>query len=125
MNDKLHPADWLPAFIPELHPKGDSKACSISKWCQYTNMKAEMDFPGSEHTGGLSYKFVPFTPRELEQYLSLYIVQGLNPSPQLKMKTKAQCYEPVQGIDLVAEKIGINFERRHKQFKRYFAIQHP
>ena len=125
LNDESHPADWLRAFIPELQPKGDSKACSISKWCQYTNMKAEMDFAGSEHTGGLSYKFVPFTPRELEQHLSLYIVQGLNPSPQLKMKTKAQCHEPVQGIDLVAEKIGINFERRHKQFKRYFAIQHP
>ena len=46
-----------------------------------------------------------------------YIVQGLNPSPQFKMKTKAECHKPVQGIDLVAEKIVVNFERRLKQLK--------
>ena len=54
--------------------------------------------------------------------MPLYIVQGLNLSLQLKLKKRTQCHEPVKGINLVAKKIGINFERRHEQFKRYLAI---
>ncbi len=77
-------------FIPEAPKKGDSKGCGISKWCQYTNMKADMDFAGNLDSGGLLYKFEAFTPREIEKHLSLFIVQGLNPSLQLKMKVKSQ-----------------------------------
>ena len=55
LNDESHPADWLQAFIPELQPKSNAKACSISKRYQYTNMKAEMDFARLEDSGGLSY----------------------------------------------------------------------
>ena len=120
-----HPADWVCAFIPESQKKGDSNGCGISKWCQYTNMKAEMDFASGSQSGGLSYKFTPFTPREIEQHLSLYIVQGLNPSPQLRMKAQFQHQEQVQGNDLIATSIGNSFDCQHKQFKRYFAIQHP
>ncbi len=112
MNNESNPADWVRVLIPELTPKGDSKVASLSKLRQYTNMNAEMDLAGLGDSGELSYKFVPFTPKELEQHLSLYIVQGLNPSTQLQMKTKLQYHEAVQEIDLVAEKIGENFERR-------------
>ena len=51
-------------------------------------MKAELDCPGDVNQDGLSYKFKPFTPQEIEQHLSLYIFQGINPNPQLMMKTK-------------------------------------
>ena len=54
-----------------------------------------MDFAGNVDSGGLLYKFEPFTPREIEKHLSLFIVQGLNPSPQLKMKAKSQKQEQV------------------------------
>ena len=83
-------------------------------------MKAELDFAGQKDTGGLLYKYIPFSPRELEQPLSMYMIQGLNPSPQLKMKSKSQNTESMQGNDLVFRSIGENFDKRHKQFKRYF-----
>ena len=41
------------------------------------------------------------------------------------MKAKYQNQEQVQGNNLVASSVGTNFDRRHKQFKRYFSIQHP
>jgi hypothetical protein len=41
------------------------------------------------------------------------------------MKARFQHQEKVQGNDLIASLVGKNFDRRHKQFKRYFAIQHP
>ena len=81
-----------------------------------------MDFAGSDVSRGLPYRLVPLSLRKLEQQLSLYITHCLNLSPQLKMKTKPQYHGPAQGINLVAEKIEVNFERRYKQFTRYFAI---
>ena len=88
-------------------------------------MKAELDLAGEKNHEGLEYKFTPFSPREIEQHLSLYIFQGINPSPQLVLKTRPQSIEPVQGNDLIHSKLGKNFERRHRQFRRYFASQHP
>ena len=125
LDEFSHPAAWFRSFIPEIPKKGESNSSCIQKWCQYTNMKAELDFSGQKHSSGLSYKFVPFTPREIEQHLAMYMIQGLNPSPQLKLKAKSQSIEPFQGNDLVYQAIGDNFEKRHKQFKRYFAVQHP
>ena len=64
-------------------------------------MNAKLDFAGNENFGGLSYNFNEFTPREIEQHLSLYIAQGLSPSPQIKMKAKSQQAEPLQGNVLI------------------------
>ena len=80
-------------------------------------MKAELDFAGQKDTGRLLYKYIPFSPRELEQPLSMYMIQGLNPSPQLKMKSKSQNTESMQGNDSVFRSIGENFDKRYKQSK--------
>ena len=82
-----------------------------------------MDFAGNDDLRGLSYNFEKFTPREIEQYLSLYIVQGLNLAPQINMKAKNQFQGQVQGNDIIGSIIfDKNFERRRKQFRRYFAV---
>ena len=125
LDENSHPAEWLRALIPDTPPKGSNQSFSKKQWCQYTNMKAELDCAGEKNQDGLGYKFENFTPQEIEQHLSLYIFQGLNPSPQLIMKTRSQSLEPLQGNDLIAEKLGSNFDRRHRQFRRYFACQHP
>ena len=57
--------------------------------------------------------------------IPLYIAQGLSLSHKIKMKAKFQLAEPLQGNDLINTCMGFNFERRHGQFQRYFAIQHP
>ena len=77
MDENSHPAHWLQAFIPEHMKKGDPKSVRISKWCQYTNMKAQLDFAGDEKVGGLSFKFEEFKPRDIEQHLSTAYLQTL------------------------------------------------
>ena len=106
MDENSHPADWLRALLPDVPPKGQGNAFSKKQWCQFTNMKAELDCAGDKNQDGLGYKYKPFTPREIEQHLSMYIFQGLNPSPQLMMKTKTQAIEPV-----IAGNLGNNFDR--------------
>ena len=54
LDSESHPTDWVRNFIPELQSKGDSKGNSNSRWFQYTNMKAAMDFAGNVSLGGLS-----------------------------------------------------------------------
>ena len=88
-------------------------------------MKKQLDFADVADSSGLNYNFQPFTPQEIEQHLALYMIQGLNPSPQLILKTRSQNIEPTQDNDLINKFIGDNFQRRHKQFKRYFAVHHP
>ena len=87
-------------------------------------MNAKLNCAGDVNQDRLSYKFKPFTPKEIEQYLSLYIYQGINRSPQLMMKIKSQSMEPVQINDLIAAKLGNNFVYRHCQFRIYFVYQH-
>ena len=125
LDENSHPADWLRSLVPDVPPKGNQQSFSKKQLCQFTNMKAELDCAGNNNQDGLGYKFVNFTPSEIEQHLALYIIQGLNPSPQLAMKAKPNSMEPLQGNDLISSKLGSNFERRHRQFRRYFACQHP
>ena len=97
LDENSHPAEWLRALIPDTPPKGSNQSFSKKQWCQYTNMKAELDCAGEKNQDGLGYKFENFTPQEIEQHLSLYIFQGLNPSPQLIMKTRSQIFGAVAG----------------------------
>ena len=125
LDENSHPADWLRSFLPDVPPKGNQQSFSKKQLCQFTNMKAELDCAGDSKQDGLGYKFVNFTPSEIEQHLALYIIQGLNPSPQLASKAKPSSIEPLQGNDLICSRLGSNFDRRHRQFRRYFACQHP
>ena len=36
--------------------------------------------------GGCYPTFIPFSYQEIEQVIGLYMLQGLNPSPQVEMK---------------------------------------
>ena len=53
LDEDSHPADWLRAFIPEHMKRGDSRSVFISKWFQYSIMKAQLDFVGNDKLGGL------------------------------------------------------------------------
>ena len=39
--------------------------------------------------GGIYPEFIPFSPQEIKSYLGLYVLHGLTPSPQVKMKFKS------------------------------------
>ena len=75
--------------------------------------------------GGCYPTFIPFSYQEIEQLIGLYMLQGLNPSPQVEMKFFNQQSDPVQGSDLCNRIFGYNTNKQHKQFKGFFSIQHP
>ena len=62
---------------------------------------------------------------QIEQHLAMYMIQRLNLATQLKMKSKSQSSKSMQDHDLVFRCIGESFEKRHRQFKRFFVVQHP
>ena len=81
-------------------------------------MKATMEFAGIKGSGGAYDKFKEFTPREIEQHIILYVIQGLCPSPMLSRKMKPHCEELIQGNDLIAQTFGKRGVLRHKEFRK-------
>lgn len=118
------PVEFFEAFFPwGDNPYGKSKF-SIAQLTTYTNLKATLANAGPE---GTCYKDFtrPFTPKEIRQYLGLYIWNGLSPSPRVEMKFKSQSDDPVQGCDFINQHFGPNAERRFRHFKCFFACQDP
>ena len=80
---------------------------------------------GAGVPGGIYPTFKPFSYQEIERFIALYILQGLNPSPQVEMKFSSQETDPVQGNDLCYCFFGCDAVQRHKQFKTFFCVQDP
>ena len=59
--------------------------------------------------------FSPFTVDEIMQHIAVYKINGLNPSPQVEMKLSTQSEDPVQGCDIIANALGTNAKRRHRE----------
>ena len=123
-----HPADWFKAFLPIYDGRCSQqqafKDCFTHKWAQYTNNKALLVGAGSK--GSMYPSFSGFSYRDIEKHLSLYMMQGLNPSPQVEQKISSQTDDPVGGNDLVYSSFGGEIGvRRHKEFKSFFCIQDP
>ena len=95
----------------------------MHKWAFWTNQKAISCSAGVP--GGVYPSFTPFSYLEIEHFLGLYILQGLNPSPQVEMKFNSQQVDPVQGNDLCYCIFGANVVVRYKQFKAFFCVQDP
>ena len=78
---------------------------------------------GARVEGGIYSTFQPFSYLEVEQFIGLYILQGLNPSPKVDSKFHSQVDDPIQGNDLCYRVFGSNASKRHKQFKAFFTVQ--
>ena len=117
------PHEWFNVFVPRYKKKNAASGFSIGDWCKFLNLKASLSNAGE---GGDVYdSFSPFTVDELMRHISLYMHQGLNPSPQVEMKLKTQSEDPVSGNNMIAEALGSNGVRRHREFKKFFAVQDP
>lgn len=78
LSTKSEPQDWLRAFLPDDYEakKCGDKSFSMDKWCIYTNLKATLSNAGTP--GHIYPDWKPFTPREIEQHIGLYILNGLS-----------------------------------------------
>eukprot|EP00957_Ditylum_brightwellii_P042542 3221088-Ditylum_brightwellii.AAC.1 len=54
--------------------------------------------------------------------LGIYLLDRLNPSPQITQKTKPQSVDKVQGNDFITDNIGTNAEPKHKIFCHFFDV---
>ena len=95
----------------------------IGYWCKYTNLKASLSNAG--FAGDTYSNYSPFIVDEMMQHISLYIHQGLNPSPQVEMKLSSQVDDPIGGNNMIAQAIGSNSVQRNRYFKKFFAVQDP
>jgi Transposase IS4/SAP domain len=118
------PNKWFGALLPEKKKRTDPRSMvSIAEWTTYSNTKALLLNAGQP--GYLYPDWKPFTVTEIKKFIGLYILQGLSPSPQVKMKFKPQSIDAINGSDLCSSVFGENAEKRHKQFKSFFAVQNP
>ena len=75
--------------------------------------------------GGRYSRFVDFSKDELMQHLSLYLLHGISPSPQIEMKSTDQNTDPVNGSTLCNRIFGKQGVTRHKEFKAFFGSVNP
>ena len=77
------PFEWFNAFLPIFDGSCSSLLAPnkfwTSKWAVWLNQKAQQY--GAGEIGGLYKDWKPFTHKDIEQILAIYIIQGLNPSP--------------------------------------------
>ena len=59
------------------------------------------------------------------RYFGLYMLNGLNPSPQISRKFNSQLEDPVQGNDMCHNAFGTNAAEQHVDFKGFFTIVDP
>jgi hypothetical protein len=97
------PAEWINALLPlQRKPCDRKEMVTIDDWKEYTNTRGAIKAVGSTHYKG---KFEPFTAIEIRQFLALYVLQGLSPSPQIKMmKFKPQSIDKINGNDMCYHK---------------------
>jgi len=62
--------------------------------------------------GGNYPEFTPFSPQEINRFIVPNALQGLTPSPQVKMKFKSQVEDPVCGSDICHAAFGTNAEKK-------------
>ena len=79
-----YPDGWLDSMIPTykyLHKKTTTPhELYIKKLCTRSNDKSKLVLMGT----AVKYPtFTEFTTQEFEQYLYLFFLNGLNPSPQI------------------------------------------
>ena len=128
LNESSNPQDWFNAFLPDFdregkNPQNVNTQFWTHKWAFWTNQKGISCSEGVP--GGVYPSFTPFSYLEIERFLGLYILQVLNPSPQIEMKFYSQQMDPVQGNSLCYHIFSANAVVQYKQFKAFFCVQDP
>ncbi len=105
------PKDWVEALLQDKRKPTDPRyVVTISEWTTYSNAKAMLSNAGQK--GGIYTELTPFSPQEITSFLGLYVLHGLTPSPQVKMKFKSQLEDPVCSSDICHPVFGKNAKKR-------------
>jgi hypothetical protein len=116
--------DWFTALVP-LTPndnkedlsvanvKGDRRTkFALSNWTTYSNTKAMLCNAG-EKGHIFAGKHCQFKNQDIVTMLGVYIIAGLEPSPQLVQKMQPQSKSPTHGNDRIASALGPGYQQKH------------
>jgi hypothetical protein len=93
------PSDWFEGLLPfKKNKDGPKSMVSISNWTSFLNTHAILSNVG--HKNHIYPDLTPFSPQEVKQFIGLYILQGLSPSPQVRQKFKPHHEDFMNGNDL-------------------------
>jgi hypothetical protein len=99
------PSDWFEVPLPlKKNKDGPRSMVLISDWTSYLNTHAILSNAG--HKNHIYPDFTPFSPQEVKQFIGLYILQGLSPSPEVRQKFKPHHEDFVNGNDLCYQVFG-------------------
>jgi len=121
INLNSHLSDWFNLFPPRHRDKNTHlKAVKVDELTSWTSTKAMIANDGKR--GGRYNRFVDFSKAELIQHLSLYLLHGISPSPQIEMSFTDHTIDPVNSSSLFKSKFGKGGITRHKELKTFFGV---
>ena len=126
LSKESHPIDFVNAWFPDhAHNEatGKQNEWSWGDMATFTNLKATLAGVGTQ-----IYSHEPWTPTdvpELKKLIGTFLLQGLNPSPDITMKFSSSKDDPVNGSDLVSAAWSPSGEKRFKVLKCVLAAQDP
>ena len=103
------PLEYMEVFLPfKKNPYSTKREqmISLNQLKKFTNTKALLAGAGDT----LYPEFTPFTTKEIQQHLGLYILNGLSPSPRVEYKFSSQHLDEVHGKDFVFKNFRMNAE---------------
>jgi len=124
LNKDSSPVELVDAFFPmyanrERDANGDPHV-SMEVLAFNTNLRATLASAGEVSYSDWSG---PFSVKELRQYLGLYVLNGLSPSPGLERKFNDK--DAANYNQFIAHNLGKNAPRRLRQFRCFFTCQDP
>eukprot|EP00957_Ditylum_brightwellii_P081577 6205836-Ditylum_brightwellii.AAC.1 len=109
--------------LGDIDVTGDKRTkFAVSNLTSYTNTKTRVANAGK--VGQIfagCYK--DLTTEDITKIFGIFILDGLNPSPQIQRKMKSPMVDKVQGNNFIASSITGNAERKSNSFHHFFAVQ--
>jgi hypothetical protein len=112
---------FIPMFTNPVKDKDGVNHISMQDMANWINIKAYKSFAGEATCSDLSYVF---SIKEIRQWLGVYILNGLSPSPSIEKKFDNN--DPANYNHIVDADVGGGDPvRRLKMFKAWFTCQNP
>jgi hypothetical protein len=121
INEHSHPAEWVNLFLPWKKDNKNEALLDMETIANHTNMRIACSTASIRRAKTVK----PFTVDEVMKHFGLFMLNGLNPSPNIADKFKSQVEDPVQGNDMCHNAFGSNAAERLVEFKRFLTLVDP
>ena len=112
------PVEWVDIFIPWKKDNNNEGLLDIETIADHTNMR--ITCITASHRRRKPIK--PFSIDEVIRYFGLYMLNGLNSSPQIIRKFNSRLEDPVQGNNMCHNAFGPNAAEQHVYFKGFLTL---